>query len=289
MAYAPTNPSHRINARTSEVVDYHYDDAKPGKPLRLLIPGGLLAVASFIALGLVGYGQLVEGGLYSPEGQLWAALLLIPYFGGLFLFFYGYELYDLGRAIKWTLIAGVAGITILAVGWVVLRALGGAAAVGGAGAGAGSGSSHSSGSSKSSGSSSSSSSSSYGASGAFGGGGSSSGSSGGSWSPSPSLGRVNLRPVAQLLSSDDSPISLNLSDSTPTVAVCPVCGYALPEGAGTPCPYCAYQAKTMHVRPAGAQPPAPCPTCGQPVAPGDSSACPHTGPTFSGLAGKPDS
>lgn len=285
MAYVPTNPSHRVNARTSEVVDYHYDDDKPGKPLRLLIPGGALAVASFIALGLVGYGQLVEGGLYSREGQLWAGLLLIPYFGGLFLFFYGYELYDLGRAIKWTLIAGVAGITILAVGWVVLRALGGAAAVGGAGAA--SGSSHSSGSSDSSSSSHSSGSSGHGASTAFGGGGSSSGNSGGSWSPSPSHLNVNLRPVAQLLSSDDSPISLNLSDSTPRVAVCPVCGYALPQGAGTPCPYCAYQAKTMHARPAAAQPPAPCPTCGQPLAPGDSSVCPHTKPSFPGTAHKP--
>ena len=287
MAYAPTNPSHKIDARTQEVVDYHYDDAKPGKPLRLLIPGGLVAIASFIALGLVGYGQWVEGGMYSPEGRLWATLLLIPYFGGLFVFFYGYELYDLGRAIKWTLVAGVAGITILAVGWVVLRALGGAAAVGGAGAGRGS--SHSSSSSKSSSSSHSSGSSSFGASTAFGGGGSSGGSSGGGGSPSPSHGRVSLRPVAQLLSSDDSLISLNLSDGTPLVAVCPVCGYALPGGAGTPCPYCAYQAKTMHARPAGAQPPAPCPTCGQPLAPGDSSICPHTEPTFPGLADKPGS
>ena len=287
MAYVPTHPSHRVSARTSEVVDYHYNDAEPGKPLRLLIPGGLVAVASFLALGLVGYGQWVEGGMYSTEGRLWAGLLLIPYFGGLFVFFYGYELYDLGRAIKWTLVAGVAGITILAVGWAVLRALGGAAAVGGAGAG--SGSSHSSGSSKSSGSSHSSGSTSFGASTAFGGGGSSSGSSGGSWSSSPSHGRVNLRPVAQFLSSDDSPISLNLSAATPPVAVCPVCGYALPGGAGTSCPYCAYQAKTMHARPAGAQPPAPCPTCGQPVAPGDSSVCPHTEPTLPGPADKPAS
>lgn len=283
MAYAPTNPSRRVNARTREVVDYHYDDSKPGKPLRLLIPGGLLAIASFLALGMVGYGEWVEGGLYSPEGKLWVALLLLPYFGGFFLFFYGYHLYDLGRALKWTLIAGVAGITILAVGWVVLRALGGAAAVGGAGAA--SGSSHSSGSSKSSSSSHSSGSSSFGASTAFGGGGSSSGRSGGSASPSPSFGRVNLRPVAQLLSSDDSPISLNLS--APPVAECPVCGYALPGGAGTPCPYCAYQAKTMHTRPAGAQPPAPCPTCGQPLAADDKSICPHTEPTFPGVADKP--
>ena len=269
VAYAPTIPTHRVTARAREVADYHYDDAKPGKPLRLLIPGGLVAIASFISMGMVGYGEWVQGGISSPEGQLWIALLLIPYFGGLFVFFYGYELYDLGRAIKLTLIAGVAGISILAVGWAVFAALGAL----------GKGSSHSSSSSSSS-SSGSSGSSSFGASSPFGGGGSSSGS----WSPSSSHGHVNLRGVAQLLSSDDgSPISLNLSGPSGTVAECPVCGYALPGGAGSPCPYCAYQAKTMHAKPAGTPALAPCPKCGQPITAGDSSECPHMG----ALSGQP--
>ena len=272
MAYVRTSPSHKIGARTREVAEYHYDDAKPGKPLRLLIPGGLVAIASFIAMGMVGYGQWVEGGLYSAEGQLWVALLLIPYFGGLFVFFYGYELYDLGRAIKWTLIAGVIGISILAVGWAVLRALGGAAAVGGAKAGSGSSRSSSSGSSRSP----SSSGSSFGASAPFGG----DGSSRGGWSPSPSHAHVNLRGVGQLLSSDDgSPISLNLSGSAGPVAECPVCGYALPGGAGSPCPYCAAHPKEADARPIlDSAALVPCHICGQPIAPGDMSQCPHITP-----------
>lgn len=272
MARAPTSKPRRVNARTREVVDYHYDDSQPGKPLRLLIPGGLLTIASFVLLGLVGYGEWVEGGISSSQGQLWAALLLIPYFGGLFLFFYGYHLYDLGRALMWTLIAGVAGITILAVGWVVLRALGGAAAAGGAAA---KGSSDSS-SSSSSGSSSSSSSSSWfssGKSAPFGGGGSSSGSE----SPALSLGRGAVRGVAEVLSSGDgSLISLNLSGASRAVVECAVCGYALPGGAGTPCPYCASHPK------AAAAPDwnsasllIPCPKCGQPITPGEATPCPH--------------
>lgn len=278
MAYAPTNPSRRVTARTREVVDYHYDDSKPGKPLRLLIPGGLLAITSFVALALVGYGEWVEGGISSPEGQLWAALLLIPYFGGLFLFFYGYHLYDWGRALKWTLIAGVAGITILAVGWAVLRALGGAAAAGGAAAGKGSSGSSSSGSSKSSSSSSSSSWFGSGGSTAFGGGGSSSGSG----TLSPSLGRGVVRGIGQMLDSYDGPISLNLSGSPNPgphpgrIVECPVCGYALPGGAGTPCAYCASHvaADPAAASKAGAGM-IPCPKCGQPVLPGDRSGCPH--------------
>ena len=272
MAYATTNPSRQVTARTREVVDYHYDDSRPGKPLHLLIPGGLLAIASLVLLGLVGYGEWVEGGISSSQGQLWAALLLIPYFGGLFLFFYGYHLYDLGRALLWTLIAGVAGITILAVGWVVLRALGGAAAAGGAAAGGGSSRSSSSGSSKSSSSSNSSWWFSFGKSAPLGGGGSSSGSV----SSAPSLGRDAVRGVARVLNFGDGSISLNLSTASSVVVACAVCGYALPGGAGTPCPYCASHPK------AAAAPAwnstsllVPCPKCGQPITLGDATPCPH--------------
>jgi len=35
-----------VRARTRQVVDHHHDDDKPGKPLYLLIPGGLVALAS---------------------------------------------------------------------------------------------------------------------------------------------------------------------------------------------------------------------------------------------------
>jgi len=273
VAYATTNPSRQVTARTREVVDYHYDDSRPGKPLHLLIPGGLLAIASFLALGMVGYGEWVEGGLSSPEGKLWVVLLLLPYLGGLFLFFYGYHLYDWGRALLWTLIAGVAGITILAVGWAVLRALGGAAAAGGAAAGGKSSSrSSSSGSSKVSSSSNSSFWFNFGKSAPLGGGGSSSGSV----SPAPSLGRDAVRGVARVLNFGDSSISLNLSTASSVVVECAVCGYALPGGAGTPCPYCASHPK------AAAAPDwnsasllIPCPKCGQPITLGDGTPCPH--------------
>ncbi len=254
LAYAPTIPSHKISARSQEVVDYHYDDSKPGKPLRWLIPGGLVAIASFIGLGLVGYGVWVEGGVSSSEGRLWIALLLVPYFGGLYIFCYGYELYDVGRAIKWTLIIGVAGILILAVGIAVLAAL-----------------------SKvkfSSRSSSSSSSSSSGGSSLFqGSGGSSSAAFGGS---TPSGGT----------SSGGPGFAMNLgrgigfgSSQAPAVTPCPVCGYALPGGPGSPCPYCATQpqvAATAVSQVSGGL--IPCPKCGQPITPGDTSECPHTDP-----------
>ena len=42
----------QVSAKTQEVVDYHRDDSRPGKPLFIMIPGALLALA---ALGLIIY------------------------------------------------------------------------------------------------------------------------------------------------------------------------------------------------------------------------------------------
>lgn len=256
LAYAPTIPSHQVVARAHEVSDYHYDDSKPGKPLRLLIPGGLLAIASFIALGMVGYGVWVQGGVSSSQGQLWIALLLVPYFGGLYIFCYGYELYDVGCAIKWTLIIGIAGILILAVGIAVLAALGKVRF-----------SSRSSSSSSSSGSD-------GGSASAFA---ASGGSSSGAFGGSTSSGGMSPRAPG---------LALNLgrgigfgATAAPPVTPCPVCNYALPGGPGTPCPYCATQAQVAAAKTAGpAAGLVPCPLCGQPIAPGDTSLCPHSDP-----------
>ena len=39
-----------VRKKTREVVEYNNDDSRPGKPLHVLIPGGLIALAS---LGLI--------------------------------------------------------------------------------------------------------------------------------------------------------------------------------------------------------------------------------------------
>ena len=44
-----------VRARTRQVVDHHYDDDKPGKPLYLLIPGGLVALASLARIIYLAY------------------------------------------------------------------------------------------------------------------------------------------------------------------------------------------------------------------------------------------
>ncbi|MEW6287704.1 MAG: hypothetical protein AB1509_15905 [Chloroflexota bacterium] len=113
----------QIGAKTHEVVEYDHDESKPGKPLHILIPGGLVALASLGVMALVAYLTWVEGQVEQGIGLTLIGLLFPFYVGGVFLFSYGYELYNVPRAIRLTAIIvflTVAVIVIVAVLFLVL-------------------------------------------------------------------------------------------------------------------------------------------------------------------------
>ncbi len=106
-------PARAVRAKTNEVVDYHRDESKPGKPLYLLIPGGLIALASLALIVWVVYAAWFDGSLPGDRATGFLMLLAPVYIFGVFLFSYGYELYDIPKAIRLTLIVVV--ITVSAV------------------------------------------------------------------------------------------------------------------------------------------------------------------------------
>ncbi|MGZ9164398.1 MAG: hypothetical protein ACXW4U_04400 [Anaerolineales bacterium] len=108
----------QVSAKTHEVVEYDHDDSLPGKPLHILIPGGLVALASLGVIILVAYLTWFKGELAPNTGVLLVALLAPFYVGGVFLFSYGYELYNIPRALRLTAI-----IVFLTVGAVVIVAV----------------------------------------------------------------------------------------------------------------------------------------------------------------------
>jgi hypothetical protein len=108
----------QVSAKTQEVIEYDHDESLPGKPLHILIPGGLVALASLAVIILVAYLTWFEGRLDQGTGLLLIALLAPFYVGGVFLFSYGYELYNILRAIRLTVIIvflTVAAVVIVAV------------------------------------------------------------------------------------------------------------------------------------------------------------------------------
>lgn len=115
----------QIGAKTHEVVDYDHDDSQPGKPLHILIPGGLVALAVLGVIILVAYMTWIDGRVDQTLGLILIGLLFPFYVGGVFLFSYGYELYNIPRALRLTAIIvffTLAAVVIVAVLFVVLGA-----------------------------------------------------------------------------------------------------------------------------------------------------------------------
>jgi hypothetical protein len=112
-----------VRAKTHEVYEYDHDETKPGKPLHILIPGGLIALAVLALIVFIGYQTWIEESL-GPRFGVDLILILAPFYvGGVFLFSYGYELYNIPRAIRLTAIivfVTVAAVVIVAVLFLVL-------------------------------------------------------------------------------------------------------------------------------------------------------------------------
>jgi len=113
----------QVRAKTHEVFEYDHDDEKPGKPMHILIPGGLIALATLALIIFIGYQTWFEENLAQEIGTVLCLILAPFYVGGVFLFSYGYELYNIPRAIRLTAIivfVTLAAVVIIAVLFFVL-------------------------------------------------------------------------------------------------------------------------------------------------------------------------
>ncbi len=115
----PTRPGVlNVRTKTDAVKDYHYDDARPGKPLYLLIPGGLIALAAIGLIIYIAYQTWFNQTMETSQGLPMILLLAPFYIGGVFMFSYGYELYDMKKTIRLTAI-----IVFITVSFVVIIAV----------------------------------------------------------------------------------------------------------------------------------------------------------------------
>jgi uncharacterized membrane protein len=95
--------------------------------LYLLIPGGVIALASLASIVFIAYHIWIGTDLPEASGLPLIAVLAPVYIGGAFLFSYGYELYNLPKALRLTafiVVITVFAVVILAVLFVALGAMG---------------------------------------------------------------------------------------------------------------------------------------------------------------------
>ncbi|WKZ47623.1 MAG: hypothetical protein QY306_17585 [Anaerolineales bacterium] len=111
----------QVAAKTHEVYEYDHDESKPGRPLFIMVPGGLVALGALGTIVLIAYLTWIETQLNQNTGLILIGLLFPFYVGGVFLFSYGYELYNLPRAIRLTAI--IVFLTVAAVVIVAVLAL----------------------------------------------------------------------------------------------------------------------------------------------------------------------
>lgn len=110
-------------ANAEQVVRYDRDPGTPGRPLHLLIPGGIVAVVAFLLAILVVYRTYWTQVLPERTAAVLLVILGLLYVGGVFLFSYGYRLYDVRRALLLTAVLVFLGVAIVALLAVVLIAL----------------------------------------------------------------------------------------------------------------------------------------------------------------------
>ncbi len=113
----------QMAAKTHEVYEYDRDDEKPGKPMHILIPGGLIALGTLALIIFIAYQTWFENNLAQNIGLILIVILSPFYVGGVFLFSYGYELYNIPRAIRLTAIivfVTLAAVVIVAVLFLAL-------------------------------------------------------------------------------------------------------------------------------------------------------------------------
>jgi hypothetical protein len=144
----PTPRSAAVRHQTQAVREFHYDDTRPGKPLYLLIPGGLIAVSALALIVYVFYAMFVGQTLETSQGFVLIALLGPVYIGGVFLFSYGYELYDVRKALRLTAIVVVTTVMIVVIIAVLFFLIGDSKGSSDSGSSSGGGKSSSSGSGK---------------------------------------------------------------------------------------------------------------------------------------------
>src|SRR5690349_14233810 len=93
-----------VGAKVRQVAEHHYDDTRPGKPLAFLVPGAVVALVALAGVIFIVYQTWYLHQFSEQRGVTFATILGPIYAAGVFVFSYGYEIYNFNKALRLTLI-----------------------------------------------------------------------------------------------------------------------------------------------------------------------------------------
>ena len=110
-------PLFDIFDRTQQIAAYEQDPRLPRRPVLAMLAGLLLAGVSAVLCSLLAYSIWHERDVPASSGLYGVSLLFCFYVAGAYVFALAYELYDVPRALRLTIVLAVLGV--LALGFMI--------------------------------------------------------------------------------------------------------------------------------------------------------------------------
>jgi hypothetical protein len=99
--------------RTREVADYQHDPARSGRPVFLAFAGSVLAAVAAGLCAFLAYDIWYTREVPSSSGIYGVSLLFCLYVAGAYVFALAWELYDVARALRLTIVLALLGVVAL--------------------------------------------------------------------------------------------------------------------------------------------------------------------------------
>jgi len=113
----------QVRTKTQNVLAYHEDPEQEGRPLLLLLSGAGMALLCLMFIGVLCFRTFYEHRIDTNQAYFGISLLFCFYVLGVFLFCYAYELYDMPKALRLTIIAAFVSLVFLVLVIVSLATL----------------------------------------------------------------------------------------------------------------------------------------------------------------------
>jgi hypothetical protein len=109
------NPITQVLGRTQQVVEYQHDPNLRGRPIGSMLAGAILAIVAAVLCARLAFSIWYLQSVDVQHGIFGVSFLFCLFVLGTYIFCFAYELYDVPRAVRLTLVFTLFAVVALAV------------------------------------------------------------------------------------------------------------------------------------------------------------------------------